>query len=77
MKKGLKIIFIVLGVLIGIIVVDTLQAKIFNNSPIIHAREYYHNAGGTNYIDRGIFVNYYKYSNGKGQTLFVWDNVTY
>ena len=35
MKKSLKITLIVLGVLIGIIFLDTLQAKIFNNSPLL------------------------------------------
>ena len=33
MKKSLKITLIVLGVLVGIILLDTLQAKIFDNSP--------------------------------------------
>ena len=77
MKKSLKITFIVLGVLVGLIAIDTLQAKIFDHSPIIHVRKYYHNANGVYYIDQGIFVNYYKYVGRKGQTLFVWDDVTY
>ena len=32
MKKSLKITLIVLSVLIGTIVLDTLQAKVFDNS---------------------------------------------
>ena len=33
MKKGLKITLIVLVVTLGVVVLDTLQAKSFNNSP--------------------------------------------
>ena len=40
MKKNIKIILIVLSVLVGIILLDTLQAKAFNNKPIIKIVEY-------------------------------------
>ncbi len=62
MKKGLKIILIILVIFIGIIAIDTLQAKLFNNSPIIKLREIYH-GGETYYIDKGIFVNHYRCNN--------------
>ena len=42
MKKSLKITLIVLGILLGIIILDTLQAKVFDNSPIIKLRETYY-----------------------------------
>ncbi len=39
MKKSLKITLIVLGVLVGIVVFDILQTKVFDNSPIIKIRK--------------------------------------
>lgn len=39
MKKSLKITLIVLGVFLGIIIIDTLQALLFDNSPINRIRE--------------------------------------
>ena len=76
MKKGLKITLIVLGILLGIIVLDTLQAKIFDNSPIFKIRENY-DKGLIDYIDRGLLVNHYKYVNGNEMTIFFWENTTY
>ena len=35
MKKEIKITFIVIGAVIGIIILDTIQALVFNNNPII------------------------------------------
>ena len=32
MKKGLKIVLIVIGVGVGIILLDTIQALVFNNN---------------------------------------------
>ena len=40
MKNVLKVIIIVIGVLVGIIIIDTFQAKIFNNSPLLKIRDY-------------------------------------
>ena len=58
MKKGLKITLIVLGVLVNIVALDTLQAIIFDNSPFLKIRD--NLDGGTiDYIDKGIFVNHY------------------
>ena len=69
MNKGLKITLIVLGVLIGIIAVDTLQAIVFNNSPIIHIRERINRCNEKDYIDKGIIVNHYS-CNNESKTLF-------
>lgn len=69
MKKGLKITFIILGVALGIIVLDTLQALLFDNSPIFKIREYY-DGSSTNYIDKGLFVNHYHCVNKEEKTLF-------
>ena len=69
MNKGLKITLIVLLVLIGIIAVDTLQAIVFNNSPIIHIRERINRCNKKDYIDKGIIVNHYN-CNNESKTLF-------
>ncbi len=77
MKKIIKRILLIIAVLFSIILIDTLQAKIFNNSPIIHVREYFNGGGALDYVDYGIFVAYYKYANGKGITRYVWVNVLF
>ena len=51
MKKCLKVTLIVIGVLVGIIAIDTLQAKMFDNSPLLKIRE--------SNIDKGLLVNHY------------------
>ena len=66
MKKGLKIALIVL---IGIIAFDTLQAKIFNNSPLLKIRNNL-DSESINYIDKGIFVNHYHCSNKEKVTTW-------
>jgi len=69
MKKSIKIILIVTGVLISIIFLDTLQAKIFNSSPFIKIRKDYKD-GYVQYIDKGIFVNHYYCTNKEEKTIF-------
>ena len=76
MKKEIKIFFIILGFLLGVTILDTLQAKILVNSPIMHIRKYY-DKGEINYIDKGLLIDYYKYTNGKDMVLFVWEKRTY
>ncbi len=69
MKKGLKITLIIIVGLIVLILVDTLQAKVFNNSPLLKIREYY-NGGETYYIDKGLLVNHYYCNDSEEKTLF-------
>ena len=69
MKKGLKITLIVVGVLVGVVVLDTLQAKIFDNSPLLKIRENL-NGGSTDYIDKGLLVNYYHCNNDEKTTTW-------
>ena len=69
MKKGIKITLIVLGVLLGIVVLDTLQAKFFDNSPLLKIR-YNLDGGSTDYIDKGIFVNHYHCNNNDNVTTW-------
>ena len=61
MKKGIRITLIVIGIVIGIILLDTIQALVFNNNPII----------GTLTKCRskeGIFVTTYHCENGRNIT---------
>ena len=69
MKKGLKITLIVLGILIGIVVLDTLQAKVFGNSPLLKIRDNF-DGGTLDYIDKGIFVNHYHCNNNEDVTTW-------
>lgn len=55
MNKFLKIILIIIGVLLSIVFLDTMQALLFNNSPLLKIR-YYNNGGSINYIDKGLLV---------------------
>ncbi len=69
MKKSLKIVLIILGVLVGIVTLDTFQAKGFNNSPLIKIRD--NLDGGTiDYIDKGLFVNHYHCNNNARVTTW-------
>lgn len=65
MKK--KIIIIIVSI-IGIILLDSVQALIFDNSPIIKVRELY-NGGDFNYKDKGILVDTYCGINGNKDTV--------
>lgn len=74
MKKILRFISIILVILVGIVILDTFQANILNNSPILRIREDY-NGGNTYYIDKGILVDHYYCSNKKEKT--VWKKTKY
>ena len=57
MKKNIKIILIVLGVLIGVILLDTLQARILKHSPIISWKVEL--ADDDSWVDKGILIDTY------------------
>ena len=61
MKKGLKITLIIIGVVVGIILLDTIQALVFNNNPIIGTQTKCRSK-------QGIFVTTYHCDNGKNIT---------
>lgn len=63
-----KIIIISLCSMIGLIFLDFIIALSFNNSPIIKFRDYF-DGGSTIYIDKGLFTNTYKCSDGKTKTV--------
>ena len=72
MKKGFKITLIVFSVLLGIVIIDTLQAKIFDNAPLLKIRE---NLGKEKnyYIDKGILTNYYHCNSDDKNTTWKWE----
>ena len=57
MKKSVKIILIVIVLLIGIILLDTLQARVLKRSPIISWKE--NLADDDSWVDRGILIDTY------------------
>ena len=72
MRKGLKITLIILGIFLVIIILDTLQSKIFDNSPIIKITENY-NKGNLLKKDKGLFVYTYTFKNGEKITVYKWE----
>ncbi len=69
MKKGVKITLIIIGILVSIIIIDTIQAKIFDNSPLLKIRDNL-DGGNIDYIDKGILVNHYRCSNNEKVTTW-------
>lgn len=69
MKKRLKITLVVIGVLVGVIILDTAQAIIFNNSPIIRKTKTYSSFHKKNI---GIFVETDIYDGVTQTTRFKW-----
>ena len=68
MKKIIKKILIIVGIIIGIILLDSIIALYFDTSPFIRIRDY---AGGGTviYIDKGILVDTYCVTNGIKDTV--------
>ena len=66
MKKNLKITIIIVVILIGIVLIDSVQALIFNNSPIIKIRT---DASNGFYVDKGILVNHYNCSENNKKSV--------
>ena len=72
MKKSIKVILIILVILLGIIIIDTIQSKVFNNRPIIRIRKNL-DGGIIDYIDYGILVRSYCLVNSERKTVFNWE----
>jgi len=67
MKKSLKISLIIIGIIIGFIILDTTQAIMLNNSPIISWKTELENG---NWMKKGLFTNsYYCTENQKITTV--------
>ena len=72
MKKSIKIFLIIIAVIAIFIVADTIQAKIFDNSPLIKMRNNY-DGGNVDYVDKGMFVYTYVFTNGEKVTVYRWE----
>lgn len=72
MKKRVKFILILLGIIMGILLMDIMQAKIFNHEPFLKVTKNYN--GGTLYKqDKGILTDTYTCTNGTKKTVFKWE----
>ena len=76
MKKIVKIILITVCILVSVIAIDTLQAKAFDNKPIIKIIEDY-NGGNLYQKHKGILVDTYIYVDGSQKTYFKWTKRAY
>ena len=72
MKKGIKIFLIIFVILVIAVLADTIQAKVFDNRPLIKNTENY-NGGNVYQKDNGIFVYTYVFTNGEKVTVFRWE----
>ena len=72
MKKVIKIILIIFVIFFTVILIDTAQAKILDNSPIIKIR-YNRDGGNVDYVDKGILTYTYVFTNGEKVTVFRWE----
>ena len=59
-------------ILVIVVLVDTMQAKVFDNNSLIKIR-YNRDGGNIDYIDKGIFVYTYVFTNGEKVTVFRWE----
>lgn len=75
MKKITKIIVIAIVTLLILLVIDTIQAKVFNNSPLIKITK--NNDGGDlDKLDIGILTKTYYCLDNTKKTVFKWENYT-
>lgn len=57
MKKVIKIFFIIIGIFIGVILLDTIQARVFKQSPFISWKEELEDEDS--WVNRGILMDTY------------------
>ena len=69
MPKSLKITLIILGALVSIVVLDTIQARLFKNSPIISWQE---KLDGDSYVAKGILMDTYYCTKDKDTVNMSW-----
>ena len=72
MSKGIKIFLIVILVVLVFVLIDSVQAKAFNNRPILKLVENY-NGGNLYQKDKGVLVYTYIYTDGTQKTVFRWE----
>jgi len=68
MKKNFKQILIVIGIVIGLILIDSVQSLLFDNNPFISIEENYID-GNISYKSKGILVDTITCINGKKDTI--------
>ncbi len=76
MKKNVKTILIVLGALISLVSIDTIQTKLFNNKPILKIVEDY-NGGDLYQKHKGVLVDTYVFTDGTQEAVFKWKKYSY
>ena len=76
MKKIVKFIAILIIIAVVVVLVDTIQAKVFDNSPVLKVTEN-NDDGSLDRIDKGIFVDTYVFTDGEKHTVFKWEDYTY
>lgn len=70
--KVLKFDLIMLGVFI---VLDSVQALIFNNRPLLSDKFCACDYVNINYIDKGVLVHHYVYTNGDEKSTFFFNKM--
>lgn len=70
MKKILKVILIIIGLILSVVIIDTLQAIILKNSTIIKWKE--NLADNDSWVDRGIIVDTYYCTKEKDIVTVSW-----
>lgn len=68
MKKVIKKVAIIIGIVVAVLVLDSIQALIFDNSPLIKVRKYY-DGSDLHYKDGGLLVETYCGTNGNKDTV--------
>ena len=69
----IKRTILIILVVISIVLIDTVQAKIFNNRPVISIVEDY-NGGDLYQKSKGLLVDTYIYTDGCQEAIFKWEN---
>ena len=70
MKKIIKILLIIIITLVGLILLDSIQARIFKQSPIISWKEEF--ADYDSWVDRGIIIDTYYCTKEKDIITVSW-----
>ena len=70
MKKGIKIILEVVFLVLILVLLDSVQAKIFNTRPIIRVKENV-DGGLVDYVNKGLLVKNYVCTDGTDKTVFL------
>lgn len=75
MKKGFKMLFLWIVFLLVFFALDTIQAKVFDNCPLIKITKSM-NGSNLDKLDIGVFTKTYYCSDGTQKTIFNWEAYT-